>query len=204
MNSQCLTRIQSKPDIRTGILICSGFDNRLIKFHNEMVAKILRYSTIIVTSSSVDTILFFIKSYTPTVLVSINNDILLFFRRISYLKHSATRCSGQGCSNTIIKLHPIAIRCCLFILVPETHATGFIICNQLAKYRHNGESAIIINPRTRLMSLAEPSDQTVSVHIHPTASVFSGLWTPEVHSPRHSHCRICVTMRELKGRRRSY
>ena len=81
----------------------------------------------------------------------------------------------------------------------ETHTPLLIVQLQVAGQGHDREGTVVVYPRAGLVGLPESPQQTVGIGIHPAATVFTRLRTPEVHTPGYSHCRIGVAVREGKG-----
>ena len=50
------------------------------------------------------------------------------------------------------------------------------------------------------MSLPESPDNILGITINKAIPVFSGLGCPEIHSPRHSYCRIRISTAQFKRR----
>ena len=72
-----------------------------------------------------------------------------------------------------------------FGLVREPRSAPFFIENGLASGWHEGELAVIVNPRAGLVGLFQPPNLVGLIGIGPSVAHLSGLRSPKIHAPRH-------------------
>ena len=80
-----------------------------------------------------------------------------------------------------------------FSLMREPALTLILIEHRTRGHRHDGECAVVVYPRTRLVSLLQSANLGRGVFVCPAVTVLAGLRSPEVHSPWHGHCRISIS-----------
>ena len=97
------------------------------------------------------------------------------------------------------QVYAIIIRFSHFCFVGEPAGTFFFI-DFHPFHRHDGKHPVVIDPRTGLVGLLKTTDLVSRIYILPSISHLSGLWHPEIHSPRHGNRRISITCRERKFR----
>ena len=81
------------------------------------------------------------------------------------------------------KIYFIIVRSGSLAFMRKPTGTLFFIKHGLAYYRHDRKLPVIVNPRTGLVGLLESANLIGSIGVLPTVSHFSGLRSPEVHSP---------------------
>ena len=87
------------------------------------------------------------------------------------------------------------IRFGCFGLVREPRGAPFFIKNGLARCGHDGELAVVVNPRTGLVCLFQSPYLVGLIAIRPAIAHLSRLRSPEIHSPGHGRGGIGITGR---------
>ena len=85
-----------------------------------------------------------------------------------------------------------------FGLVREPRGAPFFIENGLTRCGHDGELAVIVNPRTGLVCLFQSPYLVGLIAIGPSIAHLSRLRCPKVHAPGHGRGGIGVASRKLK------
>ena len=91
------------------------------------------------------------------------------------------------------KIYLIIVRCGYLGFMREPALTLILIEHRTSGNRHDGECAVVVYPRTRLVSLLQSANLGRGVFVCPSVSILAGLWRPEVHSPWHCHCRVGIS-----------
>ena len=87
-----------------------------------------------------------------------------------------------------------------FCFVRKPRSSLFFFNFQVAYYRHQCKSPIVVNPRTRLVSLLKTYKFISVILICPAIAHFVCLGCPKMHTPRHSYCGISIAVRKTKFR----
>ena len=162
---------------------CRG--KRLIKFHHEVISKIIRYSPAIFSRIAGYRAIFLIYLNKRPVIECIYYDIRLFTFWESKPKISRTFRWSKFCFHIMVsQIHTIIIRLCSLSFMRKP-ASSFILQELFTTgHRHQCKLPIIIDPRTGLMCLLKSFYLVVGITIGPTISHISRLRCPEIHSPR--------------------
>ena len=81
-------------------------------------------------------------------------------------------------------------------LVREPAGAFVLVEHRSSGGRHNGELAIVVNPRAWLVGLLDATYFIGIVGIGPSVAHLSGLRSPEVHTPRQGNSRVGVACRK--------
>ena len=137
--------------------------------------------------------------YARALVESIYDDVC----RVGLWKSKAHQARTLGRSklgrNVVVgQVHLIMIRFGRFGLVREPRGALFFVKDGLTCCGHEGELAVIVNPRTRLVCLFQSPYLVSLIAIRPPIAHFSRLGSPKVHAPRHGRGGIGVASRKLK------
>ena len=91
------------------------------------------------------------------------------------------------------KIHLIIVWLGYLGFMREPALTLILIEHRTRGNRHDGECAVVVYPRTRLMSLLQSANLGRGVFVCPSVTVLACLRSPEVHSPWHGHCRVGIS-----------
>ena len=92
----------------------------------------------------------------------------------------------------VSKIHAVIVWLCLLCLMGEPAGALILIEYGLTSDRHDGKLTIVIYPWGRLVGLFEASDLVGGIAVGPSVTHCTGLWCPEVHSPRTGYGGIGV------------
>ena len=180
------------------MIVCPYFieSKRLVELYHKVILKVLRNTATIACRITNYFIFFGNHLHIRTAVESIYHHIGIGGFRESETEICATfRRSYFSCHVILWQINTIIIRSGFLCLMREPGSTTVLIDLQLFSHRHDWELTVVIDPRTRLMGLLETSDFVGCISVSPTVTHLSGLWHPEVHSPRQRDGRICIPIR---------
>ena len=96
------------------------------------------------------------------------------------------------------KIYLIIVRCGYLGFMGEPALTLILIEHRTRSHRHDGECAVVVYPRTWLVSLFQSANLGRIILIGPAVTVLAGLRRPEVHSPWHGYCRVGISGGKLE------
>jgi len=171
-------------------------DERSIKFHHEIIFKVIRHSSAILCCIAGYRVVLLIYPNKRTVIKCVYHDIRIFTFRESKSKISRTFCrSDLRLYIVVSQIYTIIIRSCRLSLMREP-ATSLVLQKLfIPGHRHQRKLPVIINPRTGLMCLLKSFYLIICITIGPSISHISRLRCPEVHSPRQCNGRVGITCR---------
>jgi len=167
---------------------------RFIKFDNEIVFEIIRYTTAILGRIT-DNLVFFRDHFDiGTFVKRIHYDIGMFVFRESETKHGSTisRCQF-GFHIMLCQIDFIVVRFCYLTLMREPTGPSILIKFRNTDNRHDGKLPVIIDPGTWLMGLFKATYLIGGIGIPPSIPHLTGLRGPKIHTPRTCYSRIGVT-----------
>ena len=174
---------------------------RLVKFYYKIVFEIIRHTTTILGRITNDTVICRINLHIRTLVKRINHYVRMLIFRESKTEQGSPFSRNQLCHYIMFcQIYLIIICLCFFTFMREPAGTFVFIKHRFSYHRHNGKLTVVINPRAGLMGLFKSSDFSSCIHILPSVSHFSGLRSPEVHTPRTCNSRIRISGRKLISR----
>ena len=122
---------------------------------------------------------------------------------IGELHHRGPFGRGHFGGNVVVgEIDLVVIRACVLCLVAEPRAALLVV--EPAGLGHQGECAVVVDPRGRLVGLLDAPYFVVGVDVLPSGTVLASLRGPEVHAPWQGDGRIRVSGGKLERRLRAH
>ena len=180
--------------LQISILYCCFIGKRLVELNDKIVLEVFGNAAAVTGRVADNLVLFGNDLDVRTFVESIYNNIrVIILRKCETEKYGTFRRCHFGDYIVFCQIYFVVIRGCNFSFVCKPACAFLFVKHRLAYYRHNGELAIIVDPRTGLMCLLEAAYLIGSIGILPAITHLSGLRSPEVHSPGAGNSRIGIT-----------
>ena len=187
------------------VLLDSPEFKALVDFHDEIVAEVLWHTAAVASGITRNGATVHIILDGRALVEGIDDDAGDAFFAHAGLRErkpqygSTLRGSNFSPDVVLSQVHLIIIRARDLGVVRKPRGTLLLVVDQVGRWTrhpvdlgHDGELAVVIDPRRRLVGLLEAPYLVCRVGILPTVAHFTGLRHPEVHAPRHGDGRIGV------------
>ena len=183
--------------INLSVLHGSSISKRLIELQYKVVLEIAWHATAVLGSVAYDFLFSRNDFHKRAVVHGIYHHIGFLRFRESETESSGTLGRSKLRRHIMVgKIDLIIIRSGSLGFVRKPTGTLVLVESHLSGNGHNGKLSVVVNPRAGLVRLLESANLVGIISISPSIPHSTGLWCPEIHTPRHCHSRISVARRK--------
>ena len=183
--------------VNLSVLHGSSISKRLIELQYKIVLEIAWHTTTVLGGVAYDFLFSRNDFHKRAIVHGIDHHIGFLRFRESETEGSGTLGRSKFRRHIMVgKIDFIIIRSGSLGFMRKPTGTLVLVESHLSGDRHNGKLSVIVNPRTGLVCLLESANLVGIISISPSIPHSTGLWCPEIHTPRHCHSRISVARRK--------
>ena len=183
--------------VNLSVLHGSSISKRLIELQYKVVLEIAWHTTTVLGGVAYDFLFSRNDFHKRAIVHGIDHHIGFLRFRESETEGSGTLGRSKLRRHIMVgKIDLIIIRSGSLGFVRKPTGTPVLVESHLSGNGHNGKLSVVVNPRAGLVCLLEAANLVGIIGVCPSVTHGSGLWSPEIHAPRHSHGRISITRRK--------